>query len=76
MPFVNVKVAGSMTMDQKRQIADEISETLFRVLDKPKSSCYIVFDEVSRENWAKGENILSDMDKNKKDDRWFCFRGR
>ena len=63
MPFVNVKVAGSVTIEQKRQIADEISETLLKVLGKPKPSCYIVFDEVSRDNWAKGDVILSDADK-------------
>jgi len=63
MPFINVKVAGSMTMEQKRQISDEISTTMENVLGKPKPSCYIVFDEVSRDNWAKGDAILSDVDK-------------
>jgi 4-oxalocrotonate tautomerase len=63
MPFVNVKVAGSLTMEQKRQIADEISDTMLRVAGKPKPSCYIVFDEVSRDNWAKGDVVLSDADK-------------
>jgi 4-oxalocrotonate tautomerase len=63
MPFVNVKVAGNLTMEQKRQISDEISDTMLRVAGKPKPSCYIVFDEVSRDNWAKGDVILSDADK-------------
>ena len=63
MPFINVKVAGSLSMDQKRQIADEISDTMLRVANKPKPSCYIVFDEVSRDNWAKGDVVLSDADK-------------
>ena len=72
MPFVNVKVAGSVTIEQKRQIADEISETLLKVLGKPKPSCYIVFDEVSRDNWAKGDVILSDADK-KTDETLVCF---
>ncbi len=63
MPFINVKVAGNLTMEQKRQISDEISTTMLNVCGKPKPSCYIVFDEVSRDNWAKGEDILSDVDK-------------
>ncbi|MDR2639251.1 MAG: hypothetical protein LBC09_05390 [Helicobacteraceae bacterium] len=33
-----------------------------RVAKKPKPSCNIVFDEVPRENWAKGETLLSDQD--------------
>jgi 4-oxalocrotonate tautomerase len=63
MPFINVKVAGELTMEQKREIADQMSETMLKVCGKPKPSCYIVFDEVSRDNWAKGEDILSDVDK-------------
>ncbi|QOG12524.1 tautomerase family protein [Arcobacter sp. FWKO B] len=63
MPYINVKVAGSLTIEQKREIANDISETMLRVCGKPKPSCYIVFDEISRENWAKGEDILSDVDK-------------
>lgn len=62
MPYINVKVAGSLSLEQKREIADEFSSVMQRVCGKPKSSCYIVFDEVSRENWAKGSDILSDVD--------------
>ena len=63
MPYISVRVAGELTMEQKRTIADEFSETMLKVAGKPKPSCYIVFDEVSRENWAKGADILSDVDK-------------
>jgi 4-oxalocrotonate tautomerase len=63
MPYISVRVAGNLSMEQKRVIADEFSETMKKVASKPKESCYIVFDEVSRDNWAKGENILSDVDK-------------
>jgi 4-oxalocrotonate tautomerase len=63
MPYVNVKVAGSLSMEQKREISDRISQTMLDVCGKPKPSCYIVFDEISRDNWAKGEDILSDVDK-------------
>mgnify|MGYP006284192007 CR=1 FL=1 len=63
MPYINVKVAGSLTIDQKREIADEFSSVMERVCGKPKPSCYIVFDEVSRANWAKGADVLDDLDK-------------
>ena len=63
MPYISVRVAGELTMEQKRTIADEFSETMLKVAGKPKPSCYIVFDEVSRDNWAKGSDILSDVDK-------------
>ncbi|MDH5552751.1 MAG: 4-oxalocrotonate tautomerase family protein [Nitrosomonas sp.] len=62
MPYVNVRVAGTITYEQKEKIAHEISETLERVINKPKSATYITFDEVPRENWAVGGNLLGKKD--------------
>jgi len=62
MPYVNVRVAGSITYEQKEKIAEEISDTLERVINKPKSATYITFDEVPRENWAVGGNLLGKKD--------------
>jgi len=59
MPYVNVKVVGKLTKDQKQEIAKQISQTLFDVAKKPQDHTYIVFDEVPGENWAKGENLFA-----------------
>ncbi len=58
MPFVNVKVAGNLSHDQKQAITTEITDTLKRIAGKPESATYIVFDEVPRTNWAKGGALL------------------
>lgn len=58
MPYVNLKVAGKLTKEQKATIVKEFSETLLKVANKPKEATYIVIDEVSRENWAKGGQLL------------------
>ena len=58
MPYVSVRVAGKLTRQQKSAIAKEFSETLEKVAGKPKDSTYLVFDEVERENWAKGGQLL------------------
>jgi len=52
MPYINVKLAGSLTREQKAKIAEEITNTMERVAHKPKSYTYIVFDEVKMEDWA------------------------
>lgn len=65
MPYVLVQVAGSLTLDQKRKISDEICGTLERIADKPRARTYIVFEEVSRDNWSSGGEMLSDRDKKK-----------
>lgn len=58
MPFINLKVVGKLTKDQKQKIAKEFSDTLFKVAGKPKEYTYIVIDEVSPENWAQGEKFF------------------
>ena len=56
MPYVNIKLAGEVTREQKAQIAKEITETLERVAHKPKSYTYITFEEVAYEDWAIEES--------------------
>ncbi len=58
MPYVNVKTAGTLTREQREAIAKDISESLERVAAKPKAHTYIVFDEVERDHWAVGDELL------------------
>ncbi len=58
MPFVNLKLVGKLTKEQKKEIAERFSETLLKVAGKPKDSLYLVFDEVNGENWAHGDKLL------------------
>ena len=58
MPYISLRVAGKLTRQQKESIAKEFAETLEKIANKPKSSTYLVFDEVERENWAHGEKLL------------------
>ena len=59
MPYVNLKIAGSLTHEQKQKIAEEITNTLERIAHKPKSYTYITFDEVEMEDWAIAGKLLS-----------------
>ena len=58
MPYINVKVAGELTRVQKETIVDEITQLMERVANKPPAATYITIDEISRENWAKGGELL------------------
>lgn len=58
MPYINVKLVGTLTDQQKKEIAKQFSETLEKIAKKPKDHTYIVFDEVSGKNWAVGEKML------------------
>jgi len=58
MPYVNVKLAGNITKEQKQAIAKEITETLVKHTHKPANYTYIVFEEVETEDWAIGGQLL------------------
>jgi 4-oxalocrotonate tautomerase len=58
MPYINLKVVGKLSRQQKEQIAKEFSETLLKVAKKPKEATYLVIEEVDGANWAQGEKFF------------------
>jgi len=58
MPYINLKLVGTLTDDQKSEIAKQFSETLEKVANKPKDHTYLVIDEVPGKNWAKGDKLF------------------
>ncbi len=58
MPYINLKVVGKLSQDQKQQIAKEFTDTLLRVAGKPKDATYLVIDEIDGANWAHGEKFF------------------
>jgi 4-oxalocrotonate tautomerase len=60
MPYVNIRIAGTLTRDQKAKIAAEITDTLERIALKPKRYSYIAFDELPDENWAIAGQLLDE----------------
>src|SRR4030067_2185077 len=60
MPYVNIRIAGTLTREQKARIAAEITDTLERIALKPKSYTYIAFDELPDQNWAIAGQLLDE----------------
>jgi 4-oxalocrotonate tautomerase len=58
MPYINVKIAGKLTAEQKARIAKSITTTMEQVAHKPPQYTYIVFEEVPYEDWAIGGKLL------------------
>ncbi|WP_028583386.1 tautomerase family protein [Desulfogranum mediterraneum] len=61
MPYVNIRVAGSLTKEQKQGIAKGVTEVISDIANKPKEAILIFIDEESRENIAKAGVLLEDM---------------
>lgn len=60
MPYVNIRIAGTLSREQKAKIAAEITDTLERIASKPASYTYIAFDELKEENWAIAGKLLDE----------------
>ena len=58
MPFINLKVVGKLTKEQKEKIAKQFCQTLLDVAGKKKEHTYLVIDEVEGANWAQGEKFF------------------
>ncbi len=53
MPVVNVRITrDGVTMEQKRQVVAEITQTLQRVLGKRPEHTHVIIEEVDPENWG------------------------
>jgi len=58
VPYINVRVAGTLTRKQKEDIVDGITRVMQQVAGKPPEATYITIDEVDRGNWAKSGKLL------------------
>ncbi len=64
MPYVNVRITkDGVTTAQKRQIVEEITQTLVRVLGKRPEHTHIIIDEVEPENWGFAGMLTSEYHK-------------
>ncbi len=64
MPYVNVRITkDGVTAEQKRQIVEEITQTLAKVLNKKPEHTHIVIDEIELENWGFAGVLTSEYRK-------------
>jgi 4-oxalocrotonate tautomerase len=58
MPYINLRLVGKLSKEQKEEIAKGFSDTLLKVAEKKKENTYLVIDEIKGENWAQGEKFF------------------
>ncbi len=58
MPYVNIRLAGTLDKQQKEEICSGVTDVIARVANKPKDSILIFIDEDQHENIAKGGKLL------------------
>ena len=58
MPYVNIRVAGTLDKNQKEKICSGVTDVISEVVGKPKDSILIFIDEVEHENISSGGKLL------------------
>ncbi|WP_027468874.1 tautomerase family protein [Deefgea rivuli] len=58
MPYINLRIAGELSREQKQQIVAEFTETMVRVANKPAEYVIVTIDESPLENWGWGGALL------------------
>lgn len=58
MPYVNIRVAGSLSKEQKQNICRGVTDVISKEANKPPESVLIFIDEVPHENIAKVGKLL------------------
>ncbi|MNG31411.1 2-hydroxymuconate tautomerase [compost metagenome] len=59
MPFIRVEMLDGRTLDQKKEIAEVLSQNLARIVNCRVDDVQVVITEVSRENWSTGGILQS-----------------
>lgn len=60
MPIVNLKVLGTLTDEQKRELVARFTRDLQEVAGKPPEYTYVVIEEVPDTNWGHRGRLFSD----------------
>ena len=58
MPYVSIRVAGTLTKEQKEAMCVGVTRVICEVANKPADSVLIFIDEVAHENIAAGGKLL------------------
>ena len=60
MSIVNIELIEGRTVDRKREIAKQITETIKNVIKVSDDTIEIIFHDMKKENYAKGGKLFID----------------
>ncbi|MGC4253130.1 MAG: 4-oxalocrotonate tautomerase family protein [Sphingobium sp.] len=60
MPFVDIRLAGNATREQKAAIVADVTRSLVERLGKSPAAVQVVISEVPTENYGAGGQLIAD----------------
>jgi 4-oxalocrotonate tautomerase len=61
MPIVTIELIEGRSVEQKREMAKKITETITEITKIPKDAVEIIFNDMKKENYSKGGLLAIDM---------------
>ena len=60
MPYVSVQMLAGRSIEQKRELAKEITDSFVKICNAKPEGVYVVIEDVEKENWAVGGTLAVD----------------
>lgn len=60
MPIVRVEMLAGRPVEVKRELAKKLTEETARILGQKPENIFVILEDVSKENWGVGGELLSD----------------
>ncbi len=61
MPYINLQITKGVTVEQKKQIVAEFTQTLVTVLGKKPEHIHIVIQEIELDDWGFAGQLTSEL---------------
>ena len=63
MPFVNIRMVGGRSQEQKDEISKRVVDAISDVLELPKDDIWVVFEDVAAADWYVGSSTVAELRK-------------
>ena len=60
MPFIDIRLAGAATREQKQAIVEDVTSSMVERLGKPAAAVQVTIVELPLENYGAGGQLLAD----------------
>jgi 4-oxalocrotonate tautomerase len=60
MPIIRLEMLAGRTVEQKRELVEVLTRETARIAKSSPSSIFVVIEDVAKENWGAGGELLSD----------------
>ena len=62
MPVIHINIRDGLSIDQKRDVAEKVTNVMHESLDLEKDRIEIFFHDIPDENFAKAGVLLTDQE--------------